>query len=51
MKKQLLPKEIRLNNENVSVVERAEAENDGKMIIEGYPIIFDKEAYISSLTF
>lgn len=46
MKKQLLPKEIRLNNENVSVVERAEAENEGKMIIEGYPIIFDKEAYI-----
>lgn len=46
MSKELLPKEIRLNSENVSVIERAEAENDAKMIIEGYPVVFDKEAYI-----
>lgn len=36
-------KEIRLNCENVSV--RAE-DDASKMIIEGYPIVFDKEAYI-----
>ena len=38
-----LEKEIRLNCENVSV--RAE-EDESKMIVEGYPIVFDKEAYI-----
>lgn len=36
-------KEIRLNCENVSV--RAEDDN-AKMVVEGYPIVFDKEAYI-----
>ena len=41
MAKQLLMKEIRLNNEIV----RAE-ESPDKMIVEGYPIVFDKEAYI-----
>ena len=41
--KERLPKEIRLNCENVTV--RAEGE-EGKMVVEGYPIIFDKEAYI-----
>lgn len=40
-----LEKEIRLNCENVAV--RAEGENESeKMIVEGYPIVFDKEAYI-----
>lgn len=38
-----LEKEIRLNCENVNV--RAE-EDESKMIVEGYPIVFDKEAYI-----
>lgn len=37
-----LEKEIRLNCENVSV----RAEEESKMIVEGYPIVFDKEAYI-----
>lgn len=44
MSKEKLMKEIRLNNENVSV--RAEGETEGKMIVEGYPIVFGKEAYI-----
>lgn len=39
-----LEKEIRLNCENVSV--RAEDGESEKMIVEGYPIVFDKEAYI-----
>jgi hypothetical protein len=40
-----LEKEIRLNCENVSV--RAEGEDESeKMIVEGYPIVFGKEAYI-----
>lgn len=39
-----LDKEIRLNCENVSV--RAEEGESEKMIVEGYPIVFDKEAYI-----
>ena len=39
-----LEKEIRLNCENVSV--RAEDGEESKMIVEGYPIVFDKEAYI-----
>lgn len=38
-----LEKEIRLNGVEV----RAEGENESeKMIVEGYPIVFDKEAYI-----
>lgn len=45
MKKNLLPKEIRLNPELVNIVERAEGD-DKKMIVEGYPIVFDKEAFI-----
>lgn len=40
-KKELKMKEIRLNQCEV----RAE-ETEGKMIIEGYPIVFDKEAFI-----
>lgn len=39
-----LEKEIRLNCETVNV--RAEGEDESKMIVEGYPIVFDKEAYI-----
>lgn len=39
-----LDKEIRLNFENVNV--RAENGESDKMIVEGYPIIFDKEAFI-----
>lgn len=42
MSKQKLTKEIRLQSESVNV----RAEEDGKMIIEGYPIVFDKEARI-----
>lgn len=41
MKKKLM-KEIRLNECEV----RADEQQEGKMIIEGYPIVFDKEAYI-----
>ena len=44
MSKELLLKEIRLNSEIVEA--RAEGETDGKMIVEGYPIVFDKEARI-----
>ena len=40
--KEKLMKEIRLNQCEV----RADEAEEGKMIIEGYPIIFDKEAYI-----
>lgn len=39
-----LPKEIRLNVENLEV--RNDEQEASKMIIEGYPIIFDKETYI-----
>lgn len=42
--KERLEKEIRLNCENVTV--RAEEGEEGKMVVEGYPIVFDKEAYI-----
>lgn len=42
--KQKLAKEIRLNVENVAV--RAEENDSSKMIIEGYPVVFDKEAFI-----
>lgn len=44
MSKAKLIKEIRLNNENV--VARADGETEGKMIIEGYPIVFNQEAFI-----
>lgn len=40
--KEKLKKEIRLNECEV----RADDKEEGKMIIEGYPIVFDKEAYI-----
>lgn len=40
--KEKLMKEIRLNQCEV----RADDQEEGKMIIEGYPIVFDKEAYI-----
>lgn len=40
--KEKLMKEIRLNECEV----RADDQEEGKMIIEGYPIVFDKEAYI-----
>lgn len=43
MSKQLT-KELRLNTTNLEV--RADEQGSDKMIIEGYPIIFDKEAYI-----
>ncbi len=40
--KEKLMKEIRLNECEV----RADDKQEGKMIIEGYPIVFDKEAFI-----
>lgn len=42
--KQKLTKELRLNTENLNV--RADEQESGKMIIEGYPIVFDKETII-----
>ena len=42
--KQKLPKELRLAPETLTV--RADEQESGKMIIEGYPIVFDQEAYI-----
>lgn len=42
MSKELLMKEIRLNECEV----RADEQEQGKMIIEGYPVVFDKEAHI-----
>lgn len=44
MSKKLLEKELRLNINNLEV--RADEQDGSKMIVEGYPIIFDKEAYI-----
>lgn len=44
MNKEKRTKEIRLNVENLSV-RNEEAESD-KMIVEGYPIVFNKETYI-----
>lgn len=41
-KKEKLMKEIRLNECEV----RADEQEQGKMIIEGYPVVFDKEAHI-----
>lgn len=40
--KEKLMKEIRLNECEV----RADEKEEGKMIIEGYPIVFDQETYI-----
>ena len=40
--KEKLKKEIRLNQYEI----RADEQDEGKMIIEGYPIVFDQEAYI-----
>lgn len=37
-------KELRLATENLAV--RADEQDTAKMIIEGYPIVFDKETYI-----
>jgi len=42
--KQKLTKELRLNTQNLEV--RADDQESGKMIVEGYPIVFDKETYI-----
>lgn len=42
--KQKLLKELRLNTENLEV--RADEQDANKMIIEGYPVVFDQEAYI-----
>lgn len=37
-------KELRLNTENLEV--RNDEQNENKMIIEGYPVVFDKEVLI-----
>ena len=42
--KDKLQKELRLATENLEV--RADEQDQAKMIIEGYPIVFDKETYI-----
>ena len=42
--KDKLQKELRLATENLAV--RADDQDQAKMIIEGYPIVFDQEAYI-----
>ena len=42
--KDKLQKELRLATENLAV--RADEQDNAKMIIEGYPIVFDQEAYI-----
>lgn len=42
--KEKLQKELRLATENLSVI--ADDHEQPKMIIEGYPIVFDREAYI-----
>lgn len=47
MAKEKLMKEIRLNTENVSVRdEGGESGDEKKMIVEGYPIVFNEEAFI-----
>ena len=38
------PKELRLSTQNLEV--RADDQDGEKMIIEGYPVVFDQEAYI-----
>lgn len=47
MSNQKLPKEIRLNPKLLNVEQRAEGEEE-TMIVEGYPIVFDKEAFIGA---
>lgn len=42
--KEKLPKELRLATENLQV--RSDEQDGAKMIVEGYPIVFDKETYI-----
>lgn len=42
--KQKLVKELRLNTQNLEV--RSDEQDSEKMIVEGYPIVFDKETYI-----
>ena len=42
--KQKLTKELRLNTQSLEI--RADEQSGEKMIIEGYPIVFDKETYI-----
>lgn len=42
MMKEKLMKEIRLNDCEI----RADQQDESKMIIEGYPVVFDKEAHI-----
>lgn len=42
--KEKLPKELRLATEALAV--RADEQEAAKMIVEGYPIVFDKETYI-----
>lgn len=42
--KQKLTKELRLNTQNLEV--RADEQESGKMIIEGYPVVFNQETYI-----
>lgn len=42
--KQKLTKELRLNTQNLEV--RADDQDGELMIIEGYPVVFDQEAYI-----
>lgn len=37
-------KELRLNTENLEV--RADDQDENKMIIEGYPVVFDQEVFI-----
>ena len=44
MAKEKLQKELRLNTQNLEV--RADEQEPSKMIIEGYPVVFDQEAYI-----
>lgn len=44
MKKEKRLKEIRLNAENMTA--RAEGTESDKMVVEGYPIVFNQETYI-----
>ena len=46
MSKELLTKELRLNTTTLEV--RADELDNSKMIVEGYPIVFDKEVLIGS---
>lgn len=45
MKKEKRTKEIRLNVEDLNIRNEEQAE-ESKMIVEGYPIVFNKETYI-----